>query len=372
MRALRRVCRRAERKWEKDKLTVSLEILRTSLNNYQKSVKAAKSKYFSDIISRNCHRPRVLFSTINSIINLSVDFHFDEPAIACENFHKFFTNKISNIRQLIIPADYDSSVPPACSSSFSEFEPISIVPLREYTKQLKPTTSLTDIIPTRLFMKNLDAVGPCILDIINKILSEGTVPEYFKHATIKPLLKKHNSDMTVLSKFRPISNLPFISKMLENVVFNQLMSYLDSNSVFETFQSGFRKQHSTESALLRVLNDILLSIDTGNSVVLLLLDLSAAFDTVDHSILISRLEHCVGIGGSVLKWFRSFLNNITFSVCMDGCSSSKSGLTCGVPQGSILAPIFFLCICSHWVQFLISTKCRFIAMLMTHKFVFLI
>ncbi len=107
-----------------------------------------------------------------------------------------------------------------------------------------------------------------------------------------------------------------------------------------------------ESALLRVLNDILLSIDTGNSVVLLLLDLSAAFDTVDHSILISRLEHCVGIGGSVLKWFRSFLNNRTFSVCVDGCSSSKSGLIV------------------EFLKFVISTKCRFIAMLMTHKFMF--
>ncbi len=90
-----------------------------------------------------------------------------------------------------------------------------------------------------------------------------------------------------------------------------------------------------------MLNDILLSIDTGNSVVLLLLDISAAFDTVDHSILISRLEHCVGIGGSVQKWFKSYLNNRTFSVCVDGCSSSKSVLTCGVPQGSILAPILF-------------------------------
>ncbi len=77
------------------------------------------------------------------------------------------------------------------------------------------------------------------------------------------------------------------------------------------YKHKHRKHHSTESALLRVLNDILLSIDTGNSVVLLLLDLSAAFDTVDHSILISRLEHCVGIGGSVLQWFKSYLNNRT-------------------------------------------------------------
>ncbi len=73
----------------------------------------------------------------------------------------------------------------------------------------------------------------------------------------------------------------------------------------------------------------------------MLLDLSAAFDTVDNSILNSRLEHCVGIGGSVLQWFKSYLNNRTFSVCVDGCSSSKSVLTCGVPQGSILAPILF-------------------------------
>ncbi len=231
------------------------------------------------------------------------------------------------------------SVPPACSSSFSEFEPTSIDSLREFSKQLKPTTSSTDIIPTRLFIKILDAVGPCILAIINKSLSEGTVPEYFKHTTIKPLLKRQNLNVTVLSNCRPISNLPFISKILEKVVFNQLLSFLDSNCVFETFQSGFRKHLSTESALLRVLNDILLSIDTGNSVVLLLLDLSAEFDTVDHSILISRLEHCVGICGSVLKWSKSYLNNITFSVCVDGCSSSKSVLTCGVPQGYILAPI---------------------------------
>jgi len=106
-----------------------IEILRTTLTNYQKAVKAAKSKYFSDIISRNCHRPRILFSTINSVINSSVDFHFDEPAIACESFLRFFKNKISVIRQFI-PADYDPSVPLACSSSFSEYEPISIDSLR--------------------------------------------------------------------------------------------------------------------------------------------------------------------------------------------------------------------------------------------------
>lgn len=121
----------------------------------------------------------------------------------------------------------------------------------------------------------------------------------------------------------------------------QLQSHLELNSVFEEFQSGFRKYHSTESALLKVFNDILLSVDSGDSVILLLLDLSAAFDTVDHNILISRLEQCVGIEGCTLDWFKSHLNARTFSVCLDRFSSSVSVLDYGVPQGSILAPALF-------------------------------
>ena len=100
---------------------------------------------------------------------------------------------------------------------------------------------------------------------------------------VRPLLKKPNLDPTVLSNFRPVSHLPFLSKVLEKVVFIQLQAFLQQNSVFEKFQSGFRSCHSTESALLRVHNDIALSVDAGNPTVLVLLDLTAAFDTVTHS-----------------------------------------------------------------------------------------
>lgn len=103
----------------------------------------------------------------------------------------------------------------------------------------------------------------------------------------------------VLSNFRPIFNLPFIPKVLKKETSTQLQTYLVSNGLFETFQSGFRKLHSTESALLRVLNDILLSVDSGNLVVHLLLDLSAAYDTVDQC-----LEHYIGLKGCVLNWFK--------------------------------------------------------------------
>ncbi len=130
------------------------------------------------------------------------------------------------------------------------------------------------------------------------------VPLSLKHAVVQPLLKKPNLDQEVLSNFRPISKLPFLVKVLEKSAFNQLQSFLDQIVDLEVFQSGFKTKHSTESTLLRVLNYIVLFSDSGHSVVLLLLDLTAAFNTIDHEVLISRLENVVGIHGTALNWFR--------------------------------------------------------------------
>ncbi len=135
-------------------------------------------------------------------------------------------------------------------------------------------------------------MGHNILILINCCLATGSMPAHFKHAIVQPLLKTSNLDSTELSNFRPISKLPFLSKVLEKVVFIQLQTFLGKNSLLE---AGFRALHSTESALLKVHNDILLTLDSGASAILVLLDLSAAFDTMDHNILISRLEHHVGV-----------------------------------------------------------------------------
>ncbi len=155
------------------------------------------------------------------------------------------------------------------------------------------------------------------------------------------ILLRSNLDSTELSNFRPISKLPFLSKVLEKVVVIQLQTFLRNNSVLEVFQSGFRALHSTESALLKVHNDILLTLDSGASAILVLLDLSAAFDTVDHNILISRLEHYAGVRGMALQWFKSYLTNRSFAVKVGECLSTSAPLTSGVPQGSILAPLLF-------------------------------
>ena len=125
------------------------------------------------------------------------------------------------------------------------------------------------------------------------------------------------------------------------MVSKQLLFAMNSNNVFEKFQSGFRSHHSTETALLKVINDLLLNADAGESSILVLLDLSAAFDTIDHSILIDRLENWVGISGTALNWFASYLSNRTFSVSIGEFVSSSAMIKCGIPQDSILGPILF-------------------------------
>ncbi len=156
------------------------------------------------------------------------------------------------------------------------------------------------------------------------------MPDYCKQAVVQPLLKKSNLDKSVLANFRPISKLPFLAKIMEKSVLTQLQSFVDANEICEVFQSGFKKHHSTESALLRVFNDIFLATDLGNFTILLLLDLTAAFDTIDHQILVSHLETSVGICGNALRWIKSYFQNRSFSVRMGEFVSALAPISCGV------------------------------------------
>ncbi len=175
--------------------------------------------------------------------------------------------------------------------------------------------------PTKLFKSVLNCLVNDVLEIVNTSLLSGIFPTSLKHATVTPLLKKSNLDPFVLENYRPISNLPFLGKILEKVVYQQLNMYLSYNNFFDVYQSGFRVNHSTETALVRVVNDLKISSDNHKVTVLVLLDLSAAFDTVDHGILLKRLEHCLGLRGTVLNWLSSYLTGRSFSVAVGNSES---------------------------------------------------
>ena len=133
-----------------------------------------------------------------------------------------------------------------------------------------------------------------------------------------------------------------MSKLVEKAVFTQLNEYLVKNELHEVFQSAYKSFHSTEKSLLRVQNDILQSLDKKESVILVLLDLSAAFDTVGHDILLSRLEERFGVSGNVLLWFKSYLSSRSQYVNINGTCSSTYDVKYGVPQGSVLGPVLYL------------------------------
>ena len=188
----------------------------------------------------------------------------------------------------------------------------------------------------------LPDILPFITTMCNRSLEEGWLPESQRHAILKPILKKDGLDAKDVKSYRPISNLTFISKLVERLVNLQLTEFLEKSGLFPKLQSGFRARHSTETALLKVMSDIMASTDKGNITLLGLLDMSAAFDTVDHHILLDRLEVSYGLKGHVLSWLRSFLSNRTQQVLMNGSSSLVTRIKSGVPQGSILGPLLFL------------------------------
>lgn len=144
-----------------------------------------------------------------------------------------------------------------------------------------------------------------------------------------------------MKNYRPVSNLSFISKVLEKVVAHRIQSHITSTNTSNPLQSAYKKFHSTETALLRIQNDILTAMDKGKVTALTLLDLSAAFDTIDHNLLLKRLEQWFGISGSALAWLSSYLEDRSQQIKLGDTLSPKSALPFGVPQGSVLGPILF-------------------------------
>ena len=173
-------------------------------------------------------------------------------------------------------------------------------------------------------------------------METSTFPQNFKEAHVRPLLKKTSFPKNELKNHRPVSNLSFISRILEKIVPNRLQAHIKNNHLSNPLESAYRKHHSTESALLKVHNDIIISMEKGEVTALTLFDLLAAFDTIDHATLTDRLSDWYGISGQAQIWFSSYLQNMDQSVKNKDTFSDKVTLSYGVPQGSVLGPVLFI------------------------------
>jgi len=213
-----------------------------------------------------------------------------------------------------------------------------------------------DPIPTSILKQCLHTLAPSITKIVNLSISTGLFPSQFKQAIVTPLLKKPSLDKDDLTNYRPVSNLSFLSKLTEKVVKSRLDEHLSRNKMYNHHQSAYTKFCSTETTLLSVQNHVIKAMAKQQVTGLCLLDLSAAFDTIDHNILLHRLSTWFGITGTCLGWLKSYLSDRTFEILTARQHSARHLLTCGVPQGSVLGPLLFILYTSP-LSHLISQSC---------------
>lgn len=266
----------------------------------------------------------------------------DSSAIDVEELRRFFVEKVDNIRSSTGHASAPTFSYARQGVELDSFQTMTVGDVEAAILRLPDKTSAADPMPTSVLKRVADIVAPFLADLFNRSLAEGTFPSSYKEAFVTPIIKKSGLDVTDVTSYRPISNLAVVSKLFERLVVRQLTDYLDFHGLLSPLQSGFRRGYSTETAVLRVLSDILQAVDRGDVAALVLLDLSAAFDTVDHDILLQRLAVSYGIRGSACRWFQTYLSGRTFYVRRGNARSRVVKLTCGVPQGSVLGPILFV------------------------------
>ncbi len=194
---------------------------------------------------------------------------------------------------------------------------------------------------TTILKDCLDSILPVTTKIVNRSLPTSVMPGKLKEALLAPSIKKAIIDAEIMKNVRSISNHAFTSKRVEKVVDSQLGSYITDNNLYGPLQSTYKEFHSIETALVKVTNDIICVVDNKILVILILLNLSAAFDTVDHTILLHTLENEFGTIGSALAWIKSYLSGRYQTMYINGASSTKRPLSCGIPQGSVLEPNLF-------------------------------
>eukprot|EP00057_Strongylocentrotus_purpuratus_P003266 XP_003726286.1 PREDICTED: uncharacterized protein LOC100893945 [Strongylocentrotus purpuratus] len=341
----RRERRRCERRWGKHKTDVNLSAFQAAKLHVKKCITMAKCEYFTCALEE-C-TPKTAFQVLNRLLNTNekvLPVH-DLPAELADRFANFFTDKVLKIRNELDGNDPDPLFTSCCNQGiglqFREFAEVSESEVENIIKRSSSKSCSLDPLPTWLLKKHLRVVLPELVHLTNQVLSSGVFPTDLKEALVLPVIKKASMDRNDLRSYRPVSNIPFRSKIIERIMLRQLTEHIQDNGLAEPMQSAYKEHHSTETALLKIQTDLLQAIDSQKGVMMVLLDLSAAFDTVDHNILLNRLEDHFGITGLALKLIHSYLEDRNSHVLISGQLSKACRLPHGIPQGSVIGPLFF-------------------------------
>ena len=325
-----------------------LESYKTYKNKLTTFIRLAEKEYFSGRLLQVKDNMSKTWAILNSMTNKNRSrvekngVEINNPKEIAEEFNNFFVNIGSELAKKVPlgmskPLDFLNDI------DYSEsmfLAPTVTEEILDIISNLKNSSSSgVDNIPVKLIKLCKAELAPILAHINNQSLLDGIFPDSLKIAKVIPIFKSGNSDL--VSNYRPISILSVFSKIFEKVMHSRLQKYIFDKAILHGSQFGFRSKLSTCMALLDLLDKLSSSIDNGEVTVGLFIDLAKAFDTVDHKILLNKLQH-YGIRGIALKWFQSYLSNRKQCVTVNGQSSDFAIITCGVPQGSILGPTLFL------------------------------
>jgi hypothetical protein len=342
--------RRLERRWKTSNAEPDRLAYRAACRTANELIMKSRAASNLERINSCSKNPKSLWTTIKSILHSSTPAEQLPPAVSkplADSLASFFREKIVALKLAISsklggppsPFAFDKS---HTGQKLNDFTPVTPAEVTKLLNSMSSKSSPLDYVSTSLLKSCASTFSILISHLANLSFDQAAFPSKFKHALITPLLKKPGLSKSDPSNFRPISNLNTIGKILERLALARLLPHLSISPSFSPLQSAYRKFHSTETALLKLTNDIMDAIDSGKVTILAALDMSAAFDTLDHTTLLHRLEHTFGLSGTVHTWIHSYLTNRSSFVRIDSSSSSCDTSLTGVPQGSVLGPLLFV------------------------------
>ena len=303
---LRRQRRKAEKKYKKTGLQCDKELYNTLRKRSTSLAKDKKKTFISNKLA-SIDSNKNLFSVVNNLLDNSQESILptgQSDEILANEFSKYFSDKVKKIRSSIKFDDIQNTP----RNPNTTVEPLSQFKLAKIVTSFGIKCSPEDPVPVTVIKNNLELLLPYWLEIVNLSLEMGSM-ECLKSAVILPLIKDLGSlvDRNDYKNYRPVSNLLFISKLVERIVNDRLEEHMMKNNLHSGHQFGYKKHHSTEYLLLKIVNNLLLAFDNNMPSIVLFMDMSAAFDTVDHAKLLDILHCDVGICGTAYDWCESFL-----------------------------------------------------------------